>query len=118
MRQSLYPLNLGNRYMQVFRDVHDRSIRFTGERQLHLETEHPEMTGQGPRIEETLTRPDTIVQSRTDGTVELFYKHYQSTPVTTKFLCIVVKTLPEDNFIITAYYTDTAKRGEVLWEKR
>ena len=29
-----------------------------------------------------------------------------------------VKTLPDDHFIITAYYTDTVKRGEVLWEKK
>jgi hypothetical protein len=103
--------------MQLFKDIHDRSIRLTEERSLHLEAEHPEMTGQAPRIAKTLASPDAIVRSRTDVTVELFYKHYQSTPVTTKFLCTVVKTLPEDNFIITAYYTDTVKRGDVLWEK-
>jgi hypothetical protein len=57
------------------------------------------------------------VRSRTDTTVELFYRHYPSTAVTSKFLCTVVKVLPDDNFIITAYYTDTTKRGESLWEK-
>jgi hypothetical protein len=39
------------------------------------------------------------------------------TAVTSKFLCTVVKVLPDDNFIITAYYTDTIKQGEGLWEK-
>lgn len=104
--------------MQLFKDVHNRAIQLTEERRLHLETEHPEMTGQVPRIAETLANPDAIVRSKTDRTVELFYKHYQSTPVTMKFLCVVVKTFPDDNFIITAYYTDTVKRGEVLWEKK
>ena len=103
--------------MQSFQDIHNRSIRLTEERQLHLQTAHPEMTDSMPRIAETLAGPDTVVQSRTDETVELFYRHYPSTPVTSKFLCTVVKVLPDDNFIITAYYTDTIKQGEHLWEK-
>ena len=104
--------------MQVLTDIHNRSIRLTAERRLHLETAHPEMTDQVLRVAETLADPDTIVQSRTDEMVELFYKHYPSTPVTDKFLCTVVKVLPGDPFIITAYYTDTVKRGAVLWEKK
>ena len=76
------------------------------------------MTEAIPRIAETLTNPDKIVRSRTDTIVELFYRHYPSTAtaVTSKFLCTVVKVLPDDNFIITAYYTDTIKRGVSLWE--
>jgi hypothetical protein len=76
------------------------------------------MAEQVPRIAETLAVPDKTVRSRTDETVELFYKHYPSTPVTQKFLCVVVKTLSCDNFIITAYYSDTIKRGKILWEKK
>jgi hypothetical protein len=103
--------------MQLFNDIHNRVIRLTTERQQHLHTAHPEMTEAMPHIAETLANPDTIVRSRTDTTVELFYRHYPSTAVTSKFLCTVVKVLPDDNFIITAYYTDTIKRGERLWEK-
>jgi hypothetical protein len=76
------------------------------------------MSEQLPHIAATLAYPDQIVLSSTDSTVELFYKHYSSTPVTSKFLCTVVKVLPEDSFIITAYYTDTIKRGDVLWAKK
>ena len=104
--------------MQLLTDIYHRSIRLTAERRLHLETAHPEMIDQVLRVAETLATPDTIVRSRTDAMVELFYKHYPSTPVTDKFLCTVVKVLPEDLFIITAYYTDTVKRGAVLWEKK
>jgi hypothetical protein len=103
--------------MQLFNDIHNRVIRLTAERQEHLQTAHPEMTEAVPRLAETLASPDKTVRSRTDATVELFYRHYPSTVVTSKFLCTVVKALPDDNFIITAYYTDTIKQGESLWEK-
>ncbi len=104
--------------MQLFIDIHGRPIRLTDERNTHLQTAHPEMSDQLPRIVATLAHPDQIVRSRTDSTVELFYKHYPSTPVTSKFLCTVVKVLPEDYFVITAYYTDAIKRGDVLWAKK
>ena len=64
------------------------------------------MTGQIDRIAETLANPDKVIRSRTDATVEVFYRRYQSTSVTSKFLCTVVK------------YTDVMKRCEVLWEKK
>jgi hypothetical protein len=91
--------------MQLFNDIHNRAIRLTAERRQHLQTAHPEMTEAIPRIVEVLASPNKIVRSRTDTTVELFYRHYPSTTVTSKFLCIVVKVLPDDNFVITAYYT-------------
>ena len=100
-----------------FQDIRNRAIRLTEERLHHLEADHPEMAGQLPRIAETLVDPDRIVRSRTDATVDLFYKWYASTPVTAKFLCVVVKALSDDPFMITAYHTDAVKRGEVLWEK-
>jgi hypothetical protein len=103
--------------MLHFQDIRKRSIRLTDERLEHLETNHPEMMGQTSRIAETLADPNRIVRSRTDSMVELFYKWYAATPVTAKFLCVVVKAVPDDPFMITAYHTDAVKRGEVLWEK-
>jgi hypothetical protein len=95
--------------MVHFQDIRNRSIRLTDERLHHLETDHPEMIGQISRIAETLADPDRIIRSRTDSTVELFYRWYASTPVTAKFLCVVVKALPDDPFMITAYHTDAVK---------
>ncbi|MHC1571505.1 MAG: hypothetical protein ACXQTM_06820 [Methanosarcinales archaeon] len=83
-----------------------------------IETDHPEISGQLDKIEETLSKPDIIVRSRTDPDIELFYRHYNITPVTEKYLCVIVKILVGDMFIITAYFTDTIKRGDVLWERR
>lgn len=76
------------------------------------------MAGQTDKIKDALSNPDIIVRSRTDSNVEMFYKHYPSTPVTEKFLCVIVKNLIEDLFIITVYFTDTIKKGEILWKKK
>jgi hypothetical protein len=65
-----------------------------------------------------LSKPDIIVRSRTDPDVELFYRHYDITPVTEKYLCVLVKVLVGDLFIITAYFTGTIKSGEMLWERK
>ncbi|GMT49410.1 MAG: hypothetical protein IEMM0008_0949 [bacterium] len=104
--------------MKRFNDLHNRQIRFTEERLNHIESDHPELLGQTDKIKETLLNPDQIIRSRTDHEVELFYRYYRITPVTEKYLCVVVKVLLGDLFIITVYFTDTIKRGELLWEKK
>ena len=104
--------------MKRFKDFRNRWIRLTYERQEHIETDHPEMSGQSDKIQDTLLNPDRIIGSRTDPNVELFYRHYDITPVTEKYLCVVVKVLIDDLFIITAYFTDTIKQGEILWKKK
>lgn len=104
--------------MKWFKDIHGRRIRLTSERQEHIETDHPEMSGQISKVQDTLKSPDMIFKSRIDETVELFYRHYDTTPLTEKYLCVVIKILGSDLFVITAYFTDTIKRGIILWEKK
>jgi hypothetical protein len=67
--------------MKWFKDIHNRRIRLTDERQEHIEADHPEMLGQVDKIHETLSNPDAVVRSRTDPDVELFYRYYEITPV-------------------------------------
>jgi hypothetical protein len=73
-----YPLGLSTRrgfaVMKWFKDIHDRRIRLTSEREEHIEDSHPEMSGQIDRIQDVLVDPDVIVRSRTDPSVELFYR--------------------------------------------
>ena len=102
----------------MLRDLYGREIRFSRERQQHIACDHPEMTTQFEKIRETLLSPEQIIRSRTDSAVELFYRAYEETPVTRKYLCVVVKTATDDAFIITAYFTDTVKIGQVLWRRR
>jgi len=101
----------------MLRDLYDRSVRLTEERQAHIQIAHPEMTDSICRIAATLAEPDMIVRSIQDDEGELFYRHDPSTPVTSKFLCIVIKVRQDDCFVVTAYYTDAIKRGERLWDK-
>ena len=89
----------------------------TDERLTHLETDHPEMKDQLGRIQETLGQPERILLSRSDIRVELYYRLYAQTPVTTKFMCVVVKDSENSGFVITAYYTETEKKGTVVWQK-
>lgn len=70
------------------------------------------------RLGEVLVGPEPIVRSRTDSSVQLYYRLYKRTPVTTKFLWVIVKNRDADGFVITAYYTDTIKKGTTIWPKK
>jgi hypothetical protein len=100
-----------------YEDVRQRKIRLTDERLRHIQTAHPELSDPFSYLIPTLHEPDQIVRSRTDAHVELLYRYFATTPVTSKYLCIVVKVVQDDPFIITMYFTDTIKRGKVLWTK-
>ncbi len=103
---------------RILKDVYKRNVRLTDERYEHLVSDHPEMEKQIDKVQETLLNADKVVRSKIDAQVELFYRFYHSTPVTNKYLCVVVKILEDDAFIITAYFTDTIKKGEILWKKK
>jgi hypothetical protein len=98
------------------KDVWTNSILLTDERKSHL-LEHPEMSGQEDKLAETLLEPDTVIQSRSDNTIRLFYRFYKRLAIGDKHLCIVVKYAESNAFIITAYFTDKVKRGETQWKK-
>ena len=104
--------------MHLFYDLYNRGIHLTQQREQHIFTDHPEMVGQIEKLEETLKSPDTIILSKTDESVQLYYKNYFKTPVTNKFLCLVVKILENEGFIITSYFTDSIKKGAIIWTKK
>jgi hypothetical protein len=47
--------------------------------------------------------------------VRLYYRWQAGTAVGDKHLCVVVKLLDADAFVITAYLTDSLKKGPHLW---
>jgi len=104
--------------MKWFKDIFNRNIRLTDERLEHIEVDHPEMSGQIDNIAKTLQNPEIVIRSRSDSEVELFYRYSLGTPAGDKYMCVIVKGRSEDFFIITAYFTDTMKRGETLWPKQ
>jgi len=102
--------------MKTIQDCFGHTVRLTDERMAHI-LEHPEMSGMGAEIERVLTEPQTVRRSRSDDTVRLFYEFYAQTIVGGKWLCVVVKYLEDDAFVVTAYLTDKPKTGDSLWPK-
>jgi hypothetical protein len=103
--------------MQVIRDCFGHLVRLTDERLEHI-LEHAEMAGMDGEIERVLQAPTEVRLSRADDNVRLFYEFYGQTRVGGKWLCVVVKCLPDDAFVITAYLTETIKAGEILWPRK
>ena len=103
--------------MIVFTDVFGNRIQLTDERLAHFTSSHPELRRQLRKMRQTLSSPEKIVRSRSDVDVRLYYRFYKSSPVGAKFLCVVVKSFDNDYFVVTTYFTDTVKRGEILWTK-
>ncbi|WP_201279057.1 hypothetical protein [Leptolyngbya iicbica] len=66
-------------------------------------------------IPTVLRHPEVVRQSRTDMTVSLYYLYQRATLVGDKWLCVVVKYLAADAFVITAYLTDKLKPGTQVW---
>jgi len=76
------------------------------------------MTGMEEAIISLLEHPAEVRLSRSDESARLFYDFRETTRVSSKWLCAVVKYLPKDAFLVTAYLTDKIKAGETLWPTR
>lgn len=103
--------------MKLIKDCFGRSVRLTDERLAHI-LEHSEMVGMEDELEQVLQTPSDVRLSRSDDNVRLFYEYYSHTRLGGKWLCVVVKYLPDDAFVVTAYLTDTLKAGESIWPKK
>jgi hypothetical protein len=99
---------------EVLNDYEDRAIRLTDERWAHI-LDHPEMVEQRQRLAETLAEPDIVIATVADETVLAYHRLYERTPVTRKYLVVVVKMASDDAFILTAYFANRLKRGSIVW---
>ena len=100
--------------MKTLKDCFGHSVRLTDERLAHI-LEHTEMMEMGAELERVLLQPQLVRRSRSDEAVRLFYEFYAQTIVGGKWLCVVVKYMENDAFVVTAYLTDKPKAGEDLW---
>jgi hypothetical protein len=103
--------------MKTIHDYQGLAIRLTDERLAHI-LEHPEMVGMESAIEQTIVHPNQVVESISDSAARLYYRFYMGTMVGDKYLCVVVRIMGEEAFVLTAYLTDRMKRGVLLWPKR
>jgi hypothetical protein len=86
-------------------------VRCTEEWWAHISTvKHPVLQGRLEEVSATLTEPAEVRRSTKDRTVFLFYR-----PVAPRLLCVVTQTGRGEAFLVTAYPTDSVKRGDVVW---
>lgn len=101
--------------MKIVSSVSGIPIRLTPERSTHIESRHPEMSGQENRILETVSSPDYVQEGDT-GTL-IAVKHYPETPLTEKFCAVVYRELDEeDGFVVTAYFTTQPRERRIVWK--
>lgn len=96
-------------------DYNDRTIRLTDERRIHI-LDNPEMAEQLERIRETIKTPEVVIATDADKTVQVYHRYYETTPVTSKFLLVVVKLLTDDAFVLTAFFSRREKKGVLVWK--
>ena len=92
-------------------DEHGNEVRLTDERLRHILRRHPEMAFQMHRFAETLASPDAVRPSRSNPTVQLYYRLYPDLRRRNRYVCLVVKRGRSDSFILTAYL-DRRIKGE------
>jgi len=93
-----------------------RRIRLTEVQWLHIVFFHPEVEGEQNRIKSVLKKPEVVVEGVTSDT-KVCYRMFKATPVSRKYLAVVVKELDGEGFIMTSYFTERIRRGKVLWKK-
>ncbi len=71
---------------------------------------HPVMKNKVNLVINTLKDPLMIRKSKNDSSVFLYYSSEN-----THYICVVVKHLNGNGFIITCYRTDKIKIGEKIW---
>jgi len=103
--------------MKIIKSMGGVPIRLTPERLEHIERRHPEMAGEENRVLETVSSPDFNQEG--DGDTLIAVRHYEKTPLTEKYCCVVYCELNEnDGFIITAYFsTRPASWRNVVWKQ-
>ena len=71
------------------------------------------MAGKLEDVKATIRMPERIMLSIADRSVYMFY----SPTARNRWICAVAKKLNGTGFLITAYVTDSIKKGELVWPK-
>lgn len=106
--------------MVVFKtlSIQNKGIRLTEPQWSHIKGKHAECEGQTDKMISTITNPDVIYF---DGREDVYHylKHFHRTPVTEKFMLVIVRHLNGEGFVITAFFISKIRlEGKVkIYEK-
>lgn len=95
-----------------------KEIRLAEVQWIHITIHHPEVRNEQRKIIEVLIDPDFILFDRIRSNYN-YYKKFQKTPVSKKFMHVIVKHSNKEGFIITSYFTDKIMKLEkvMVYEK-
>ncbi|MBU2456892.1 DUF4258 domain-containing protein [Patescibacteria group bacterium] len=97
----------------VVKSIFDKNIRTTKSYWDKITLEkHPQIKGKEKIVRQVLKNPDEIRKSKSDNQVCLYYKKYNR-----YHLCVVIKHLNGDGYIVTAYITSKILEGKNIWKK-
>ena len=89
--------------LRRFTDEQGNEVRLTDERLRHILRRHPEMAFQLHRFADTLASPDVVRASKSNPTVQLYYRLYQDLRGRNRYLCLAVKRRDSYSLILTGY---------------
>lgn len=95
-------------------DVFGKRIRTTKRWWKHIiEEKHRDVEGKVELVQKTISLPDEIRQSIKKTYIYLYYRNWED-----YWMCVVVRRLNGDGFLMTVYITTkTKKRGKLVWQK-
>ncbi|MBM3934384.1 MAG: hypothetical protein FJ319_08805 [SAR202 cluster bacterium] len=89
--------------MKQYLDEAGRIVTFTDAAAAEIPKKHREMTGLLDQIPVVLASPDARRPSRWDPRSRLFYRFYPNVWEGDKYICVAVKYLPGEAYVVTAY---------------
>ncbi len=94
-----------------------KKIALTANGYEHVSERHPEVSGEVEKMRNTLVNPQVIRKSTYEDKVWLFYRLFDKTPVSRKYLMVGVRLFNNEGIVITSYFTDKIKMGDEIWQE-
>jgi len=96
----------------------DKKVSLTEGKYDHICKRHPEVFGELDKMKETLASPQIVRRSLYDEKVWLFYRFFENTSVTEKYLMVVARILNDEGLVVTSYFTGKVMMGEEIWREK
>lgn len=95
-------------YVLEITDKTGRKIHLSKKQWTHIRKKHPEVEDL-EILKEGLEKPDKITDYSYDSSVRYYYKYFKDKQPPKRFLCIAIKYLNGEGYIITAYFEKKIK---------
>ena len=95
-----------------------KKVRLTETQWAHIRRKHKELDRQVQQMILTIKEPSFIYHSLAEDNY-YYYKWFEQTPVTAKYLLLIAKHLNEEGFVITAFFVSRIREQgkEIVYGK-